>query len=160
MMLPLRGTALMLGDSVNSDILHPPKYFSLDPERVKDGLFRGMASSIRESLTPDTIIIAGRNFGCGSSREVVTYSLKLNGIRLIIAVSFARICFRNCINQGILPIECDATGVTVVGDRINVDPVAGIFRNETQGRTLVFPPVDRKLLELVSTHATSVGVLQ
>jgi len=149
MTLVYAGPAIALGDSVNSDVLHPTVYFSLNPERVKAGLFQGLDPPLAERVTPNTIIVAGRNFGCGSSREVVVQSMRLHGLRIVVAEFFARIFYRNCINQGLLPVECPNANRSVTGDQVVVNPVEGWLRNETQNWELRFPPVDSRIIDLV-----------
>ena len=99
------GNAFLLGDHVNTDILHPPDYFSLKKERIASGLSKG-AEDFFSRMAKDDIIVAGRNFGCGSSRESSARSFAYNGIAVIVAESFARIFFRNLTNQGIYLITC------------------------------------------------------
>jgi len=100
--MTLAGRAWVLGDNVNTDVLHPPQFYSLDPDRVKKGLFHGIDPTLQARLRAGDLVIAGRNFGCGSSRETSVRSLKLNGIAAVVAASFARIFFRSAINQGLL----------------------------------------------------------
>lgn len=99
------GSTWVFGDSLNTDVLHPPAYYSLDPETVKRGLFMGIDPQLQERVQPGDFIVGGRNFGCGSSRETSIRSLKLNGIAAIVAIDFARIFFRSATNQGI-PCLC------------------------------------------------------
>jgi 3-isopropylmalate dehydratase small subunit len=100
-------TTWVFGDNLNTDVLHPPSYFSLDQEIVKQGLFKGIDPSLQERVRQGDLIIGGRNFGCGSSRETSIRSLKWNGIAGIVAVDFARIFFRSATNSGI-PCLCFA----------------------------------------------------
>jgi 3-isopropylmalate dehydratase small subunit len=91
----------VFGDNLNTDVLHPPHFYSLDPERVKRGLFKGVDDTLQTRIRPGDIIVAGRNFGCGSSRETSVRSLLLNRIDAVIAVDFARIFFRSATNHGL-----------------------------------------------------------
>lgn len=95
------GTVWLFGDHVNTDVIHPPDYFSLDPAHVKAGLFAKFDPTLQARFTPNDVIVGGRNFGCGSSRETSIRSLLLNGVGAIVAVDFARIFFRNATNNGI-----------------------------------------------------------
>ena len=97
----LRGRAWVFGDDVNTDVMHPPAFFSFDPEIVKKGLFHGLDPELQQNLRPGDILVGGRNFGCGSSRETSIRSLLLNRIGAIVAVDFARIFFRNATNNGL-----------------------------------------------------------
>jgi 3-isopropylmalate dehydratase small subunit len=98
---PIRGRIWLFGDDLNTDVIHPPQFFSLDPEKVKRGLFHGLDPTIQPNLLPGDILVGGRNFGCGSSRETSMRALKLNQIGAIIALDFARIFFRNATNNGL-----------------------------------------------------------
>jgi 3-isopropylmalate dehydratase small subunit len=100
-MNPVRGRAWTFGDDVNTDVIHPPQFFSLDREVVKRGLFAGLDPQFHERVRPGDVLVAGRNFGCGSSRETSIQSLKLNGVGAIVAVDFARIFFRSATNNAL-----------------------------------------------------------
>lgn len=102
---PAAGQTWVFGDNLNTDILHPPSYFSLDPAVVRSGLFKGIDATLQERVRPGDLIVGGHNFGCGSSRETSIRSLKLNGIAAVIALDFARIFFRSATNNGI-PCLC------------------------------------------------------
>lgn len=95
------GRTWVFGDNLNTDVLHPPHYFSLEPEVVKSGLFKGIDPELQARVLPGDFIVGGHNFGCGSSRETSIRSIKLNGIAAVVAVDFARIFFRNATNNGI-----------------------------------------------------------
>lgn len=97
----IEGRIWLFGDDINTDILHPPQFFSLDPERVKLGLFHGIDPDLQARLQPGDIVVAGRNFGCGSSRETSLRAFKLNQIGAVVAIDFARIFFRNATNNGL-----------------------------------------------------------
>lgn len=101
----ITGRVWAFGDHVNTDVIHPPDYFSLDKDRVKRGLFAKYDPTLQERIRPNDILVAGRNFGCGSSRETSVKSLKLNAIGAIVAVDFARIFFRSATNNGIPCLE-------------------------------------------------------
>lgn len=97
----IRGRAWTFGDDLNTDVLHPPAFFSLDPDVVRRGLFHGLDPTLQPRLAPGDVIVAGSNFGCGSSRETSVQSLRLNQIGAIVAVDFARIFFRSATNNGL-----------------------------------------------------------
>lgn len=142
------GRAFVFGDHVNTDVIHPPQFFSLDPARVKRGLFHGHDPELQPRLLPNDLIIGGRNFGCGSSRETSSRSLKLNQIGAIVAVDFARIFFRSATNNGIpcltfrdpsdharivaeeqVRVSLDHwTLTTAAGERIELVPVSDFIR--------------------------------
>jgi 3-isopropylmalate/(R)-2-methylmalate dehydratase small subunit/methanogen homoaconitase small subunit len=97
----IRGRAWLFGDDLNTDVIHPPDHYSLDSEVVRRGLFHKYDPTLQPSLVPGDVLVGGKNFGCGSSRETSIRSLKLNQIGAIVAVSFARIFFRNATNNGL-----------------------------------------------------------
>ncbi len=94
-------TTYILGDNISTDQIHPPRYFSLDMDVMKQGFMRGISEEWSERVAPGSIIIAGENFGCGSSRELTAQVFRERGISLVLAKSFARIFYRNLINLGI-----------------------------------------------------------
>jgi len=95
------GRAWVFGDDLNTDVIHPPEFFSLHPDKVKKGLFHKLDPDLQSKLKPGDILVGGRNFGCGSSRETSMRSLLLNEVGAIVATSFARIFFRNATNNGL-----------------------------------------------------------
>jgi len=132
----------VFGDDLNTDVIHPPQFFSLDPETVKSGLFHGLDPAMRSALSPGDVLVGGRNFGCGSSRETSIRSLKLNHIGGIVAVSFARIFFRNATNNG-LPCLTFARpedkGELTAGQSIEVDLDALLLKT-SDGRAFELTP--------------------
>lgn len=96
-------TAIVLGDNINTDLLHPPRYFGKDKEEIKEGFLKGIKISLPDA--DNYIIIAGNNFGCGSSRETTIYALKGAGVRGIFANSFGRIFKRGAFNLGLPCME-------------------------------------------------------
>ncbi len=106
----ITGRVWRLGDNINTDLLHPPSYFSLDGRKVEEGLREGMqrlgAHLPEEHARDGLVIIAGENFGCGSSRETSVRALRSRGIKAVVAASFARIFYRSLANLGIPPLEC------------------------------------------------------
>ncbi len=120
----LSGRAWIYGDDVNTDVIFPGKYtYTVKAEaelaqHALEDLDPGFAAAVR----PGDIIVAGRNWGCGSSREQAVTSLRAAGVRVIIAASFARIYFRNTVNNGLLPIVCpEAVAAIEPGERVSVD---------------------------------------
>ncbi|NDY43574.1 3-isopropylmalate dehydratase small subunit [Dissulfurirhabdus thermomarina] len=98
---PVTVPVFVLGDDVSTDLLHPPDYFSLDPARIREGFLRGVSEEWSRRVPPGAVIVAGRNLGCGSSREVTAQVFRERGVRLVLARSFARIFHRNLVNLGI-----------------------------------------------------------
>ncbi|KAA2266623.1 aconitate hydratase [Solihabitans fulvus] len=97
----MSGRIWLFGDDVNTDVIHPPAFYSLDPDKVRRGLFHGYDPKIQQEIRPGDVLVAGRNFGCGSSRETSVRAIKLNHVGAVLAVDFARIFFRNATNNGL-----------------------------------------------------------
>lgn len=114
-------TAYILGDNISTDQIHPPRYFSLDIDLMKQGFLRGISEEWSETIAPGSIIIAGENFGCGSSRELTAQVFRERGIILVLAVSFARIFYRNLINLGIATSYLEAPWPWQEGTSVEVD---------------------------------------
>jgi len=95
------GNAWCFGDDVSTDVIHPPDFYSLNKDKVKLGLFQRYDPTLQARIRPGDILIGGKNFGCGSSRETTIQSLLHNGIGAVVARSFGRIFFRNATNQGL-----------------------------------------------------------
>ncbi len=116
------------GDDVNTDMLFPGKYVYTcsTAEEIKPHLLEDLDPSFAGTVAPGDVILAGRNFGCGSSREQPALGLKAVGIQAVVAKSFARIFFRAATNQGLLLVECaDAVDAHAEGTDIHVDAAAG-----------------------------------
>ncbi len=131
------------GDDVNTDVIFPGKYtYTLTaPEELAAHALEDLDPAFAREVRPGDVIVAGRNWGCGSSREQAVTALKAAGIAAIIAASFSRIYFRNCINQGLLPIVCpELHGLLRTGDEIGIDRAAGqIIAGD--GRVFPIPPL-------------------
>ena len=113
--------AYILGDNISTDQIHPPRYFSLDMDFMKQGFMRGVSEEWSENIAPGSIIIAGDNFGCGSSRELTAQVFRERAISLVLARSFARIFYRNLINLGIAASHLEAPCPWPEGIAVDVD---------------------------------------
>ena len=148
------GRIWRLGDHINTDLLHPPSCFSLDETRMRSGLLIGMGRlDLRlqeDDSGHDLIIVAGENFGCGSSRETSVRALSSFGVRAIIAKSFARIFYRSLVNRGIIPLVCGK-----LQDKVKDSDPIRIFMDKQQivlmdSEHIPFEPFDphiKKILE-------------
>jgi 3-isopropylmalate/(R)-2-methylmalate dehydratase small subunit len=118
------GAVWKYGDDVNTDVIFPGKYtYTLtDVSKFAAHALEDLDPSFAKEVKPNDIIVGGKNFGCGSSREQAAVCIKLAGVTVIVARSFARIFFRNCVNNGVLPIVCPAAVDAVEkGETITVD---------------------------------------
>jgi 3-isopropylmalate/(R)-2-methylmalate dehydratase small subunit len=130
------------GDNVNTDVIFPGKYtYTLKtPEELAGVALEDLDPTFAGKVQRGDVIVAGANWGCGSSREQAVTALKFAGVSVIIAKSFSRIYFRNCINQGILPIvNGELADVLDSGDVIAIDRDAGTI--EVAGLTFKFAPL-------------------
>lgn len=139
------------GDNVDTDVIIPARYLNTsDPKELAGYCMRDIDPDFAGRVKPGDIIVAGKNFGCGSSREHAPIAIKASGISCVIAESFARIFYRNAINIGLPIIECpEASKDTEEGDEVEVDFDNGIIYNLTKKRQYkgqVFPEFMQKII--------------
>jgi 3-isopropylmalate/(R)-2-methylmalate dehydratase small subunit len=146
----LSGKVFKVGDDINTDYIIPGKYLDLyEPEELGRHAFEGLGDEYPEMLKGHKIILAGRNFGLGSAREQAPNALKGAGVQAIIAISFARIFFRNAVNVGIATIECpDAVDAIVHGNEVEIDMDRGII--VSQKKTFHFRGFSDAVRELLN----------
>jgi len=137
----VEGCAHLLGDNVDTDLIIPATYLvSRDPVELGSHLLEGYDPGFRKRVRPGDIIVAGENFGSGSSREHAPLAIKGAGVSCVIASSFARIFFRNAVNLGLPILESvEAVEACGDGDRLRVDFAAGTIENLTGGLTFEVP---------------------
>ena len=142
----------VLGDNVDTDIIYPGRYLNItDREKTAEHLFELAYPEIRREMRPGELIVAGKNFGCGSSREQAAAALKFAGVGAVIAASFARIFFRNAINLGLAAVvSAEAAVECAAGDELELDLVAGEIRNLTRECRLRASPLDPRAAELLA----------
>jgi len=150
--MKLRGKAWKFGDDVNTDLIIPGKYLELtDPEEMARHAMEGVDLGFSERVKPGDIVVGGRNFGCGSSREHAPLALKHVGVGAVVAESFARIFYRNAVNIGLPALECpDITDAVEEGDTIEIDLTGGVIRNTRTGSQLRFTPLPDFLVEVLN----------
>ena len=150
--LKLRGRVrVVLGDNIDTDLIYPGRYLNItDREKTAEHLFELAYPNLQAELQRSEFIVAGKNFGCGSSREQAAAALKFAGAGAIIAGSFARIFFRNSINLG-LPavVSQDAAQMCSAGDELEIDLVSGEIKNLTKGGGFPAAPLDPRAAELL-----------
>jgi 3-isopropylmalate/(R)-2-methylmalate dehydratase small subunit len=143
------GRAWTYGDDVNTDMLFPGKYTYTcsTPEEILPHLLEDLDPDFAEGVAPGDVILAGKNFGCGSSREQPVVGLRAAGLAAVVARSFARIFYRAAINQGLLLVECpEAVDAFTEGDPVSVDARAGEVR--VGERTFTFPPLPEEIVAI------------
>jgi 3-isopropylmalate/(R)-2-methylmalate dehydratase small subunit len=129
--LEIRGKTVKFGNDVNTDLIIPGKYLTtLDPQELAKHAMEGLDPEFAGKASEGVIIVAGGNFGCGSSREQAPIALKYAGVNAVLAESFARIFHRNAINIGLPILECPGIlGKVDSGDELNVDLAGGSIVN-------------------------------
>ena len=150
--MKIRGRVWVYGDNVNTDYIIPGKYMELtDPEEMATHAMEGIDSEFAASIQKDDIVVGGTNFGCGSSREHAPLALKYAGVGCVLAESFARIFYRNCINIGLPGLECPGIQAIVKkGDKVEVDVTGGWVKNLTTGKELRFKPLPSFMVEVLN----------
>jgi len=138
------------GDDVNTDVIFPGKYTYaiMEPEEMARHALEDLDPDFSDRVRPGDVIVAGRNFGCGSSREQAASCLKFAGVQAVVAVSFARIFFRNAINQGLPVIQCpEAVDAVHAGDTIRIDFQQGVIH--THSGDFRFLPLPESVLGIL-----------
>ena len=147
-----KGKVFKYGDNVDTDVIIPARYLNIaDAKELSTHAMEDIDTEFVKKVQPGDIIVATRNFGCGSSREHAPLVLKENGVSCVIASSFARIFYRNAINIGLPILECDdaAHGIDA-GDSVTINFDTGVITDETKGATYqaaAFPPFIQNIIE-------------
>jgi 3-isopropylmalate/(R)-2-methylmalate dehydratase small subunit len=145
----ITGRVWKYGDDVNTDVIFPGKYtYSIsDRKEMAAHALEDLDPEFVKKVQPGDIIVAGKNWGCGSSREQAVICLKEAGVGAIVARSFARIYFRNCINEGLPIVTCDAVDSVETGDEICIDFSTGVV--STPAGEYEFPPLAPSVMEIL-----------
>lgn len=140
------GTAHTFGDSVNTDYITPTDFFSESIEVIAEHIFEPIAPDFHDRFEPGDVIVAGENFGSGSSRETAPKALEVAGVSVVVAESFARIFYRNGIAIGLPVVICPGvTDMVSQGDIVTVDLDARAVHNETTGESLETEPMPEEI---------------
>jgi 3-isopropylmalate/(R)-2-methylmalate dehydratase small subunit len=147
---PIEGRVWAYGDHVDTDVIIPARYLvTADPAELGRHCMEDLDGSFVSSVRPGDVIVAGENFGCGSSREHAPLAIRGSRVGAVVASSFARIFFRNAINVGLPIFECpEAVKLFRTGGRIEIDPEAGTIRDPESGTTLPIRPLPEFLRSL------------
>lgn len=142
------GKSLVVGDHIDTDAIIPARFLvSTDPAELGSHCMEGMDPDWLRKVTPGaSVMVAGRNFGCGSSREHAPVAIVGAGIPVVIAHSFARIFYRNAFNMGLVPLEIgEAAAGFKEGDQVEIDMEAGTIANKSTGKVISFPPLPESM---------------
>lgn len=148
----IKDRVLKYGDNINTDEIIPARYLdTTDAKELAKHCMEGIDENFLGKVKDSKILIAGRNFGCGSSREHAPLALKEVGLSCIIASSFARIFFRNAINIGLTIVECEEAALkTKEGDEVEIDITEGQIRNLTKEENYSLVPFPLFLQQLIN----------
>jgi 3-isopropylmalate dehydratase small subunit len=149
--MKLQGRVWKFGSDVDTDAIIPARYLNLvDPIELGKHVMEEERPEFVQQVKPGDILVAGKNFGCGSSREHAPLALKVAGISCIIANSFARIFYRNGFNQGLPLLESEEAAAAIQeGDEVRVDLGTGEIEDLTQGKTFRAKPIPSFMRELI-----------
>jgi len=148
----INGTVWKYGDNIDTDVIIPARYLNMStPEELAEHCMEDIDPTFVGTVQPGDIIVAGDNFGCGSSREHAPLAIKGAGIACVVAKSFARIFYRNAINVGLPILECaEAVEETEKGDRLAIDLTAGTITNARTGKTYRTAPLPGFVMKIVA----------
>ncbi len=138
----IEGRVRKFGDNLDTDAIVPGTTMQLPPQEMKKHAFGPVAPDFYKTVRAGDVLVAGKNFGCGSSREQATEVVKELGINFIVCESMARVYFRNCIALGIYPIlSAGVGGLCSEGEMIEIDLEKGVVKNTATGKTTSFKPL-------------------
>ena len=147
----LKGKAWVFKDNVDTDVMLPARYLnSSDPKELASHCMEDIDKDFTKKISKGDIIVAGKNFGCGSSREHAPIAIKHSGISCVIAESFARIFYRNSINMGLPIFECSDASKISDGDEVEVNPETGEIKNISKGETYKASPMPSFIQKIIS----------
>ena len=149
--MKVSGKTYKYGDNVDTDVIIPARYLNTpDAQELAKHCMEDIDAGFAARVRPGEIMVAGRNFGCGSSREHAPLAIKACGVACVIAATFARIFYRNALNIGLPILECpEAAAAIKAGDIVSVDFDTGVITDETTGQTFrgePFPPFMQELI--------------
>ena len=149
--MKVSGRTHKYGDNVDTDVIIPARYLNTpDAQELAKHCMEDIDAGFAARVRPGEIMVAGRNFGCGSSREHAPLAIKACGVACVIAATFARIFYRNALNIGLPILECpEAAAAIKAGDTVSVDFDTGVITDETTGQTFrgePFPPFMQELI--------------
>jgi 3-isopropylmalate/(R)-2-methylmalate dehydratase small subunit len=148
----IKAKAIKFGSNIDTDVILPGQYMTLvDPNELAKHALAGLDAEFPKKAQNGLILVGGKNFGCGSSREQAPLALKYSGVKCVIAESFARIFFRNAINIGLPEIECKGISSAVeTGDELAVDFAVGKIENLSNGKKFQVEKLPTFIMEILT----------
>ena len=145
----IRGRVHKYGNNINTDLISPAQYMEMSNEVMAAHAMEGIDPDFSKKVKPGDIIVAGENFGSGSSRETAPMALKYAGVGAVVADFFARIFYRNAINIGLPVLESKAVEKINDGDELEINPLTGEIKNITQQTTYQCSVLPDHIMELI-----------
>ena len=142
--------AFVFGDNVDTDQLAPGIYIKRPIEELSRHCLEGLAPEFASTVASGDTLVAGKNFGMGSSREQAAEALRHLGISVIVAKSFGGIFYRNAINFGLIPLICDEVANIEEGDNLSIDAITGAIVNQTKDEIYAAEPLPAHLLQIIT----------
>lgn len=146
----MSGRAFVFGDDIDTDVLAPGRYMKSPIEELAQHCLEDVAPDFAKQVRPGDVVVAGRNFGMGSSREQAAQALKVLGVAAVVAKSFGGIFYRNALNLGLPVVVCAETDKIRPDDRVRVDLAGGTVTNETSGEMLPGEPLPEFLRHMLA----------
>ncbi|HVV93354.1 MAG TPA: 3-isopropylmalate dehydratase small subunit [Hyphomicrobiales bacterium] len=146
----MSGRAFVFGDAIDTDVLAPGIYMKEPIAVLAQHCLEAVDPSFATGVRPGDVVVAGKSFGIGSSREQAAQALKELGVATVLAQSFGTIFYRNALNLGLPVLVCADTARIRAGDRVSVDAASGLVRNETTGEELRAQPLPDFLLAMIA----------
>jgi 3-isopropylmalate/(R)-2-methylmalate dehydratase small subunit len=150
--MKIYGKVIKFGENIDTDVILPGKYLILvDPKQLAKHAMEGLDPLFPEKAKKGVIVVGGKNFGCGSSREQAPLALKYSGVKCVLAESFARIFFRNSINIGLPVIECEEISKLVSNDdELTIDLLNGIVHNVSKNSSIKGNKLPQFIIEILN----------
>lgn len=146
----IRGHVHKFGDNINTDIISPAQYMELSYAEMAAHAMEGADPEFSKRIRPGDIIVAGQNFGSGSSRETAPIALKEAGIGAVVAEFYARIFYRNAINIGLPVVECNKVNKISCGDELEINPLEGVIKNISKNEEYRCSVLPVHIIDLIS----------
>ena len=148
------GKVFKYGDNVDTDVIIPARYLAIqDKKELAEHCMEDIDVDFVKNVKPGDIMVAGKNFGCGSSREHAPLVIKVAGVSCVIAKTFARIFYRNAINIGLPIIECEEASEKIEdGDEVSIDFDSGVITNKTKNETYKGQPFPEFMQKIIASE--------